>query len=281
MSRHSSFLGSGLADLDASLAGGPTGETPGEFASCPCAGPVGLVRVVQFQCPCRPASVLVGWVGSLAALLYQGRVGSLVQVPLVHRAAPQRGHVSSAAGSAASGSIGTSVIVRCAWLPPRAVSGLEGHCSGLPRQEISTPLFPLLSWLEADGAFGLIRSWPWPAALTGVALRERGGGGGGIDRPVLTDDLHQLWLGGMFAMGRWPGQARGVHLASRMIKLFVGPVCRGRPGCRFLVGAEHVRPPTPPRPRWPRGLARRLPRGLRASCSRHLQDGSCRVSRVL
>ncbi|XP_007467485.1 PREDICTED: mitotic spindle assembly checkpoint protein MAD1 [Lipotes vexillifer] len=29
VSRHSSFLGSGLADLDASLAGGPTGETPG------------------------------------------------------------------------------------------------------------------------------------------------------------------------------------------------------------------------------------------------------------
>lgn len=82
-------------------------------------------------------------------------------------------------------------------------------------------------------------------------------------------------------MGRWPGQARGAHLASRMIKLFVGPVCRGRPGCHFLVGAEHVRAPTPPRPRWPRGLARRLPRGLRASCSRHLQGGSCQVSRVL
>lgn len=105
--------------------------------------------------------------------------------------------------------------------------------------------------------------------------------GGGIDRPALTDDLHQLWLGGTFAVGRWPGQARGAHLASCMIKLFVRPVCRGRPGCRFLVGAEHVRPPTPPRPRWPRGLAWRLPRGLRASRSRHLQGGSCRVSRVL
>ena len=82
-------------------------------------------------------------------------------------------------------------------------------------------------------------------------------------------------------MGRWLGQVRGVHLASRMIKLFIGPVCRGRPGCRFLVGAEHVHAPPPPTPRWPRGFAWRLPRALRASCSRHLQGGSCQVSRML
>lgn len=73
---------------------------------------------------------------------------------------------------------------------------------------------------------------------------------------------------------RGPAPACRICPASRVIKPFVRPVCRGRPACRFLLEAEHVAP-THMAP-WVRT---RLPRGLRASSSRHLQRGSCLASR--
>ena len=69
---------------------------------------------------------------------------------------------------------------------------------------------------------------------------------------------------------RSPAPARRIRPASREIKPFVRPVCRGRPACCFLLEAERVVPTH--MAQWVRT---RFPRGLRASSSRHLQRGSC------
>ena len=96
-----------------------------------------------------------------------------------------------------------------------------------------------------------------------------------IDCLALTDGLHRLSLGGVFVRGRYsrphgPGPARRIHPASRMIKLFIRPVCGGRPACCLRLGAGCVAPACVAP--W---VHTRLPCGLRASSSGHLRRGSC------